>query len=109
MSNDPVTLEQTVLKLAAKRRKAGVRRVPLDEILQLSEVREYFPEDHKQGFIPDELCRCLKELSEDGVLSLHDINLRQGADGYWMIVLAFHPAISITALGALGQEELKGG
>ena len=83
MSNDRIALERAILTLARQRREQGLRRVPFGDVLELTEVQEYNRKIPPASFYPDELCSCLTALSEDGLLNLHDIRFRQGADGYW--------------------------
>ena len=109
LDNSRVALEHAVLARADSSWKEGLRRVPLDEILSLPEVRKYFPENPRASFVPDELCRCLNELKDDDMLTQHDINIRQGADGYWTGSLGNNPAISITQLGREEIERVKVG
>ena len=99
MNDDKLVLEQAVLRLAHNRQKERLRRFAFEEVLGLPEVQKYYPKGANDSFVPDELCLCLNELRDDGLIVQHDINFRQGADGYWSGGLRNNPAISITELG----------
>ena len=99
MSSQKIALEQAVLGLADRRQHEGLRRVPFNEVLGLSEVRKLFPKGANASFVPDELCLSLNELRDDGLIVQHEIGFRQGAGGYWTGGLGNNPAISITELG----------
>ena len=103
-------MERAVLELALSERQAGRRRVSLSKVMELPEVEipprlQALAETEPPSYIPDDLCRTLNELHEDGFLIVHELNLRQGAGGDWLASTKANPAISITVDGIEWLEE----